>query len=1150
MIKNQFALLKSARFLPLFITQALGALNDNVFKNALAILLIFRIADAAELNGEVLAAASAGIFILPFFLFSALAGQIADKFEKSGVIRRIKFAEIVIMALGALGLWIGNVPLLMSVLFLLGAQSAFFGPIKYSILPDHLRSDQLIGANALIEAGTFLAILLGTIAGGVLVSFDQGASIVAALVLALAVLGFVASFGIPKAPAYTPDLRLNPNIIAETWSIMSKATARRDILLSILGISWFWLIGATFLAQLPALTKNVLFGDETIVTLFLCMFVVGVSIGSLACNRLLKGEVTPKYVPFAAVGMTVFMVDFCLALSGYVGPASGSVGAAEFLSVAANYRIMADLVAIALCGGLFIVPLYAMLQSRSEDKERSRVIAANNVVNALFMTVGAAAVTGLLALNVELTSVFLLIAALNALVTVYICKLLPDELIKAFLKAVLKLLFRVEVRGLDNYAKAGKRAVVVVNHVSFLDPLLLAVFLPVKPIFAINTHIAKAWWVRPFLRLVHVFPIDPTNPTAAKSLIKAVREDRHCVIFPEGRITVTGGLMKVFEGPAMIADQSEAEIVPIRIDGAQYTPMSRLKDKVRVRLFPKITLTVLPPQRFALPAEAVGKTRRKLARDQLYDVMSEMVFETCDRQQSLFGALLDAAAIHGRRHPIVEDLERQPIGYGRLILGSLVLGRKLAAFTREGERVGLMVPNAAGAAVSFFALQAFGRVPAMLNYSAGLQSILASIRAADLKTVITSRRFIDAAGLEEVVDAFGKTVDVVYLEDIRSSITALDKARGLVARLFARALHSRLGLTPSDPAVTLFTSGSEGTPKGVVLSHANVLANCYQLGSRVDFSAKDIVFNALPVFHSFGLTGGTLLPILSGVKTFLYPSPLHYRTVPALVYDTNATIMFGTDTFLTGYARAADPYDFYSVRYVFAGAERVKDETQRVWSQKFGIRILEGYGATETAPALSTNTALHFKAGTVGRFLPGIGYSLEPVPGIDRGGRLTVSGPNVMLGYLRADAPGLLQPTPAEGYDTGDIVDVDEEGFVTILGRAKRFAKIAGEMISLSAVEGYVADAWPEHQHAVVGIPDPRKGEQLVLLTDNPTATRDELIAFCKAQGIPELNVPRTIISVDAVPILATGKVDFVGAEKLVRERTAAFSAAVECDAA
>jgi acyl-[acyl-carrier-protein]-phospholipid O-acyltransferase / long-chain-fatty-acid--[acyl-carrier-protein] ligase len=1138
MDRSQFDLLKTTRFLPLFLTQALGALNDNVFKNAMVILLVYRLAEAAGYNKAVMATVAGGIFILPFFLFSATAGQLADKYDKATLIRYIKLAEIVIMTLGAAALFAGQIVPLFVVLFLMGMQSTFFGPLKYSILPVHLANHELIGANSLIEAGTFLAILAGTIAGGLLILTGHGVTIVSALVLALAALGYLTSLKIPSAPAASPNLQMNWNVAAESWRMVSRAFSQRFSALTILGISWFWLVGATFLSLFPAIANDILKGDETVVTLFLVLFTVGVAIGSLLCNRLLKGKVTAVYAPFGALGITIFIADFAWCLTAYQPPAviadpSGLIGGFTFMSELSNVRMMIDLVGVAMSGGVFIVPLYAILQAWSDEEDRSRTIAANNIVNAFFMTAGAGLVALAVGFGMTIAMVLLVIAGLNLIVALYVTKLLPDAIIRAGLKAVLKLFYRVEVKGLEHYQKAGDRAVIVVNHVSFLDPVLLAAFLPVKPLFAVNTHIAKAWWVAPFLRLVDAFPLDPTNPMALKALVREVRKDKHCVIFPEGRITVTGALMKVYDGPGMIADQAGAMLVPVRIDGAQYTLFSRLKGTVRRRLFPKITLTIQPPRKLDLPEGMVGRTRRRLAGQQLYDVMSDMVFETCNRRRSLFDALLDARVIHGGSHAVLEDIERKPLTYDRLVLGSRILGAKLARLTSRGERVGLMVPNSAGAAVAFFALQSHGRVPAMLNFSSGLSNMLAAIEAATIKTVVTSRRFVEVAKLQDVTAAFENKVKVVYLEDVRESVSGFDKAYGILTQPFADAIHSHHGINPDEPAVVLFTSGSEGTPKGVVLSHANLLANCYQLAARVDFNPRDIVFNALPVFHSFGLTGGTLLPVLNGVKTFMYPSPLHYRIVPALVYDTSATIMFGTDTFLAGYARSSDPYDFYSVRYAFAGAEKVKEETRKVWSDKFGIRIFEGYGATETSPALTTNTAQHFKAGTVGRFLPGITATLESVPGIDVGGKLSVKGPNVMLGYLKTANPGVIEPAVDSTYDTGDIVDIDEHGFVTILGRAKRFAKIAGEMVSLTAVEGHAASLWPGHLHAVIAVPDARKGEQLVLVTGHDKATRQDLLAHCKQAGLSELMVPRTVIAVKQVPLLGTGKIDYVAARAL-----------------
>lgn len=703
-------------------------------------------------------------------------------------------------------------------------------------------------------------------------------------------------------------------------------------------------------------------------------------------------------------------------------------------------------------------------------------------------------------------------------------------MLKSILKFIFKALYRVELEGMENYNNAGPRVVIVANHLSFLDGLLMALFLPGRPMFAIDKTIASQWYVRPFSALVRLFPLDPTSPMATKAMIKEIRKDRKCVIFPEGRITITGSLMKVYEGPGMIADKADATILPVRIEGAQYTPFSRLKGKVRMRWFPKITLTMLPPQSFDIPEEIKGRNRRTVAGMKLYDLMCEMLFDSSNLEQTLFASIIDQNQIHGRRHVVAEDPTRTTINYGDLITRSFILGNKIVAQTRSGEYVGLMLPNMVTSVVTFFAMQAFGRVPAMLNFSTGAQNLLAACRGAEIETVFSSRQFIATAKLAPLVEALEERgINVVYLEDIGKTITAIDKLKGLMASFYPESAYSRRSSRQADdPAVILFTSGSEGTPKGVVLSHKNIQANRFQLASRVDFGPTDIVFNALPIFHSFGLTGGTLLPVLSGIRTFLYPSPLHYRIVPELIYASNATIMFGTDTFLSGYARFANPYDFYSLRYVFAGAEKLKDETRRLWSEKYGVRILEAYGATETSPALSANTAMHNRPGTVGRLLPGISARLERVPGIDEGGKLIVGGANIMLGYLYADNPGtLVRPDNGE-YDTGDIVDMDDDGYVTIKGRAKRFAKIAGEMVSLTAVEGFLADLWPDSQSAVIAIPDSKKGEALVLVTNNRDAKRDTISAFAKKNGVGDLSVPRIINIVDALPVLGTGKTDYV----------------------
>lgn len=706
-------------------------------------------------------------------------------------------------------------------------------------------------------------------------------------------------------------------------------------------------------------------------------------------------------------------------------------------------------------------------------------------------------------------------------------------MLKTFLRLILAKLYKVEIKGLKNYQKAGNRVLIVANHLSFLDAILLAVFLPDRPMFAVNTFVSKQWWMKPFLALAETFSLDPTNPMAVKSLINEIKKDKRCVIFPEGRITVTGSLMKIYEGPGMIADKSDATILPIRLDGAQYTQFSRLKGRVRIRFLPQITLTILPPVKFEVSPEITGRQRREANADKLYDIMTEMLFESSDYKKPLFSSLLDAKKIHGKNHPIIVDVERKPLTYSQLIARCFILGKKIEKETKVGEYVGLMMPNINSTIVTFFAMQSCGRVPAMLNFSTGGANFIAACKVAKIKTIFTARKFIEGAKLQKLIElAENEKIRIIYLEETAKKIGILDKICGLFKARFAEKFYQPT--SAENPSVILFTSGSEGTPKGVVLSHKNIQANRFQLASRVDFSSKDTVFSALPIFHSFGLTGGTLLPILAGIKTFFYPSPLHYRIVPELVYDTNSTIMFGTNTFLSNYARFANAYDFYSIRYVFAGAEKLDEETRKTWSEKFGVRIFEGYGATETSPALSTNTPMHNKSGTVGRLMPGIKTRFEEISGITDGKKLLVSGPNIMKGYLLSDNQGIIVPPQDGWYDTGDIVAIDEKGYISIKGRAKRFAKIAGEMVSLTATEVNIAKLDPKSAHAIVAIPDPKKGEQLVLMTTSQTLKRSDISAYFKENQITELSIPKEIVVVEKLPLLGTGKVDYVEVKNLV----------------
>lgn len=1141
---SQFALFKTERFWPLFVTQAIGAFNDNAFRFSLSMLLIYDLGSRTGVNAPLLNTLSAGLLILPFFLFSATAGQLADKYDKAMLVRRIKFAEIFVMALASFSLFTDLVWLQLLCVFLTGVQSAFFGPIKYSILPQHLEKQELLGGNGLIEMGTFISVLLGTMFGSAFIIGETGRHTVGFIMMALAVIAWLTSRRIPLAPAPQPELKIEPNFARETWRVIHQATDRKDVFLAILGISWFWFLGVIFLTQIPAFARQDLFAGESVGTLVIVTFTVAIGLGSVFTNWLLKGEVSVKYVPIAAILITVFAIDLYFATPHLrsLAPAEGLMRIRTVLTSFAGWRAIIDLGLIAFCAGLFCVPLYALVQTKTPISRRARVIAANNIINAIFMTAATALSFALIAAGLSIRTIFLLAGLANALAAAYICKLLPQELVAYLARLLFGLLYRVEVTGLEHFHEAGRRAVIVANHTSMLDGPLLSAYLPERCAFAINTHMAQRWWVKPAFQLFDLMPIDPTNPMALRALVAAVKHGKKVVIFPEGRLTVTGTLMKVYEGPGSIAHLSGAKVLPVRIDGAQYSPFSRMRGKLRMRWFPKITLTFLPPVKFDAPAELKGTALRDYLANRLYDVMTDMIFASSPIDQTLFASLLDARATHGGDHQIVEDIQRNPLTYNRIVMGAFILGRKLAEATPGEKTIGVLLPNAGATLVTFFGLQAFGRIPAMLNFSTGAVNMAAACAAAQVSTIVTSRKFVEAGNLDADIKLLSEKCRILYLEDIRAKVGIADKLYGLFARLMPLTALRMAKWNPdaNAPAAILFTSGSEGVPKGVVLSHRNIQANRFQAFARIDFTAHDVVFNALPMFHAFGLTGGTLLPVLSGVHTFLYPSPLHYKVIPELCYDTNASILFGTDTFLMGYARNGHPYDFYNVRFVVAGAERVKPETRDIWMEKFGKRILEGYGATECSPVLAVNTPMHFKTGTVGRLLDRIEYRLDPVEGIAEGGRLVVKGPNIMLGYLRADTPGVIEPPKDGWYDTGDIVSIDLLGFVTIHGRAKRFAKIAGEMVSLALVEAKIHAAFPDVPAAVVATPDAKKGEQLVLFTTDAALDRNAVMQKLKAASISELMIPKTVILLETIPVLGSGKVDYVTLNRMARERVAA----------
>lgn len=675
------------------------------------------------------------------------------------------------------------------------------------------------------------------------------------------------------------------------------------------------------------------------------------------------------------------------------------------------------------------------------------------------------------------------------------------------------------------------------NHLSWLDWLFLYVCLDKDWKFVTSSATAGTSWIHKRIMINRrTFPIDPTSPYAVKRMAEFLQKGGRLVLFAEGRLSLTGALMKFYDGTGFLLFKTHARLVTCYLRGANRLPFVRHGGWTR--WFPRVTAhfgePMLPPK---LKDVSTTQARQRLSR-WLLDQMLKQQFDVEMRMgpSTPLAAIAEIAKALPK-FSILEDVTGQPLSYRRLIVAARLLAKQWERLlpNSAAARIGVLLPNVNANPVVLLSLWIARKVPAILNYSTGMATMLTCAQLAGMKKIITSRLFEERAKLK--LDAFREAgIEIIYLEGARARISGFEKFTALAGE-WIRPSSFEDAAQPESSAVILFTSGSEGIPKGVDLSHRNLLANVRQMLSVIDLQDDDRIFNALPLFHSFGLTVGTLLGLVRGTYIFLYPSPLHYRVVPSAVYDRACTVMLSTNTFLNGYVRKAHPYDFRSVRLLFAGAEKLQEPTVNSWARRFGVRILEGYGATECGPCLSVNTPMQPLYGAAGRFLPGVEYRLEPVEGVAEGGRLFARGPNIMRGYLNADANEKFQALKG-WYDTGDIIKVDADGFVHVLGRLKRFAKISGEMVSLTAVEEALAGAFPQYgircEVAVLSRPDEDKGEALIAVANEKRLQLDEIRAAIKGKGLSNLCVPREIKFFREIPKLGTGKVNHRELEKLI----------------
>ncbi|MBF0136165.1 MAG: AMP-binding protein [Magnetococcus sp. DMHC-1] len=700
---------------------------------------------------------------------------------------------------------------------------------------------------------------------------------------------------------------------------------------------------------------------------------------------------------------------------------------------------------------------------------------------------------------------------------------------------VLGRLLRVEKVGWEQIPATGG-LLFVCNHPAQRD-WLLASLLPRTSLALVLPHDALAahpWnaFGRFMPGLSRLLRIDGQKPATQDSLIAFLRDGGCAVCFPEDRPRHAGRPGKVQAWPVHVARLAGVPLVPVHLEGPQRSRLLGGSAPGRRWWLPRLSLTAMAPwfPDDSQVEESVSPRERRLADSrQLALRMEQAALAGRVQYRTLWEALLKTGQAFSGQDWAIRDTTGQQLTRRQMVFRSLLLSRLLQQHLPANPSlpVGLLLPTSVGGVVTFLALQFRGWLPAMLNFTAGVEPMLQACRLARIQTIVTSRTFIDKAGLTKTVARLGEVCHILILEDLRQHITPGHMLWAGLATLTPCWMHRRKAawLRVEHPALLMFTSGSEGVPKGVLLSHLNLLTNCAQVGARLDFDARDTLLNILPLFHAFGLTMGTLAPLLAGVRIHLVPSPLDFEGIPHLVHASRATILAGTDTFLHGYGRAAHPLDFATLRLVFSGAEPLRDRTRALWMDKFGLRILEGYGTTEASPVLAVNAPFACRAGSVGCFMPGLDFRLESLPGLTDGGRLWVRGPNIMLGYLATHqgSAGLVDGW----YDTGDVVRVDQAGFVFIIGRVKRFAKIGGEMVSLAMVEALACQVWPDAQHAALAIADAQKGEQILLVTTQANPQRHALLTCARTTGLGEIFLPKKIIPMESMPLLGVGKIDY-----------------------
>lgn len=1102
-------------------TQFLGALNDNVFKLLVVFFLVSTFGDAGR--SRIIAVAS-GLFVLPFLLFSNAAGVLADRLSKQRLLLFFKAMEFPVMLMGFVAVLLRSEVLAYATVFAMGTQSAFFGPCKYGIVPELVPVERLSWANSLLAMATYLAIIIGTVLPSLLLEdffFSRRFDYLAGFCMAVAAAGFLLALRIPRTPPSGSSDRVSPLFLVEIARTVRGVARDRDLLMAILGSAYFMFVGG-FIQQNVLLYGQDLLGLTWIRSGYLFpVAALGIGLGAAAAGRTSGRNIEFGIVPIGAALLTIGCISLGAAPARF-GP------------------VLALFFVLGLGAGLYLVPLVAFIQYKAPVEQRGRIIAAESFLGFLGVALSAGAFYLMTAvLGLSPAECFVVIGVLTGILACVAILVLPDFLVRFVVVLITRLIYRVRVDGVESVPVDGG-ALLVPNHVTWVDSLLISATLQRRVRFVMSREVFRIRLLRPVFRLMGVIPISPgDSPKRIKESLEVARQalcDGYLVcIFAEGAITRNGNMLRFRSGWQHIVKGTNCPVIPLYIGGAWGSIFSYYHGRLVSAMPKRIPYPVRLLYGAPLPSTSTTADLR-----QAVSLLSVRYFDMKKDRRRVLGQTFVRTARRFWFREALADSSGKRFSHGRTLVAAAALSEKIREVVDDDVHVGIMLPASAGGALANVAVTLLGKVPVNLNFTVSPDAMASAVRQARIRTMITSKAFL------EKLKGLSPTEGTVYLEDLIKGITPGMKARAMMKALFLPAgrwapAGARPG--PDDTATIIFSSGSTGAPKGVMLSHHNILSNIEAFLMVCRFRRNDRMCAALPFFHSFGFTCTLWCPLISGFKVFFHPNPLDAATIAECVRKERLTALLATPTFLVTYMRKATREDFASLRLVVAGAEKLKRSVADAYEERFGVRPFEGYGTTELAPVVSLNvrdvtidgvTQAGSKEESAGHPIPGVAVRVvDPESGapLPQGneGMLMVTGPNVMRGYL--ENPEATASAIRDGwYVTGDLARVDDDGFIFLLGRLSRFSKIGGEMVPHVGVEEKLLKAL-DALHPVLfvtAIADERKGEQLAVLYTPEAGDVENLRRIVKESDLPNLWKPRpeNLFPVESFPTLGSGKLD------------------------